>query len=158
MSDASGSLPLVHLSMFGLRVLSGLALVYYQGWEQFSQGWRYLWAGARWQLLDHFSSGHPVPVAAVFAFATAVFFFVSPILLMVGFLTRINALLIFVGLVLALDKDLNGVLSSTLHTQTMALYLLITLFFCINGGGLIGADRLFEQRRGRTRKTEDLYG
>lgn len=144
--------------MCGLRILSGLALVYYQGWEQFFRGWQYLWAGSRWKLLDHFTAEHPVPVAAAFAFATAVFFFVSPVLLMVGFLTRLNAMLIFMGLVLALDKDLNGVLSSTLHTQTMVLYLLITLFFVINGGGLIAADRLFDQRRSRARQAGGIYG
>jgi uncharacterized membrane protein YphA (DoxX/SURF4 family) len=151
MSNVSGSTPRVHLSLFCLRVFSGLALIYYQGWEQFHQGWNYLWKSTRWRLLDHFSVGHPVPVAVVFAFVTAGFFFVSPVLLVVGFLTRVNALLIFLGLLLTLDKGLNEVLSTSLHTQTMVLYLLIMFFYFVNGGGLLAADRLFDQRRGKNK-------
>lgn len=143
--------------MFALRFVSGLALIYYQGWDQFAQGWSYLWSGTRWKLIDHFSAAHPVPVAAVFALATAVFFFISPLLLALGFLTRVNALLIFAGLLLALDKGLNGILSTSLHTQTMSLYLLIMLFFFVNGGGLLAVDRFFDLRRGKSKAAGALY-
>lgn len=157
MSKANSGIPLVHVSMCGLRVSTGLALIYYQGWEQFSQGWSYLWSNTPWKLVNHFSAGHPVPVAAAFAFVTAGFFFLSPLLLMLGFLTRLNALLIFLGLLLCLDRNLNSVLSTSLHTQTLALYLLVTLFFFVNGGGMLAADRVFDSRRGRSRTAGGLY-
>jgi len=157
MRPPRGSIPIVHYSLAALRVLSGLALIYYQGWDQFSKGWRFLWSDERWMLVEHFRAEHSPPVAVLFAFGTAVFYFVSPLFLMIGFLTRINALLIFVGLLITLNANLDGVLSTSLHTQTMVLYFLITLFFGVNGGGMIAADRLFDRSRGRFRAAGGLY-
>lgn len=157
MNKDSGNIPMLQISLCTLRASSALALIYYQGWEQFTRGWNFIWSGTRWNLVDHFSKAHPVPVAVLLASLTAAFFFLSPLLLMMGFLTRVNALLIFLGLLLTLDAGLDGVLSTSLHTQTLVLYLLITLFFIVNGGGMVSMDRLFGRRRGRSRTAGGLY-
>jgi uncharacterized membrane protein YphA (DoxX/SURF4 family) len=143
--------------MFLLRCLSGLALIYYQGWTQVVFGWNYLWHQQAWPLVQHFTEHNPLPFAVVLSWMTAVFFFLSPLLLALGFLTRLNALLIFVGLIIALNADLDRVLSTSLHTQTVVLYFLVSLFFLLNGGGLLAFDRLFDRRRGRIRQAGGLY-
>jgi uncharacterized membrane protein YphA (DoxX/SURF4 family) len=157
MAPNSGPLPLVHLSMFLLRSLTGLALIYYQGWNQVVFGWNFLWHQRTWPLVQHFQANNPLPMAVVLSWMTAVFFFLSPLLLAIGFLTRLSASMIFVGLLLALNADLDRVISTSLHTQTVVLYFLITLFFVLNGGGLVAADRIFDRHRGRVRRAGGLY-
>ncbi len=157
MAPNPGPLPLVHLSLFLLRSLTGLALIYYQGWNQVVFGWNFLWHQRTWPLVQHFQVNNPLPFAVVLSWMTAVFFFLSPLLLAIGFLTRLNASLIFLGLLLALNADLDRVISTSLHTQTVVLYFLITLFFVLNGGGLLAADRLFDRHRGRVRQAGGLY-
>jgi uncharacterized membrane protein YphA (DoxX/SURF4 family) len=157
MEPVSGPLPLVHFSLFLLRSLTGLALIYYQGWNQVVFGWKFLWDQHPWPLVEHFQGTQPLLVAVLFSWLTAVFFFLAPLLLMVGFLTRLSAVLIFLGLVLALNADLDGVISPSLHTQTVVLYFLITLFFILNGGGAVAMDRLFDRHRGRVRRAAGLY-
>lgn len=163
------SLPLVHLSMFVLRFFSGLALIYYQGWTQVVAGWNYLFTerqsvdGAEvtrvgWALVQSFQAqGKTLPSAVSWAWMVAVFFFFCPLLLSLGFLSRLSALLIFVGVVMALGMDLDAVLSDSFRDQTVVLYLLIMVFFIFNGGGLLAADRLFDRRRGRIRQAGGLY-
>ena len=143
--------------MFLLRCLSGLALIYYQGWTQVIYGWHYLWNQQSWPLVQHFTEHNPLPLAVILSWMTAVFFFLSPLLLALGFLTRLNAMLIFAGLIMALNANLDRVLSTSLHTQTVFLYFLLTLFFFLNGGGLLAMDRLFDRQRGRIRRAGGLY-
>jgi uncharacterized membrane protein YphA (DoxX/SURF4 family) len=141
-----------------LRAGTGLALIYYQGWAQVRGGWAYLWSNQPWPLVQHFvGRDNAVPLAVVLSWLVSVFFFLSPLFLALGFLTRLNAFLIFCGLILALAADLDGVLSSSLHTQTVAVYFLVSWFFILNGGGWTAADRLFDRRRGRLRRAEGLY-
>ncbi|MEM7011723.1 MAG: DoxX family protein [Verrucomicrobiota bacterium] len=144
--------------MFVLRFLSGVALVYYQGWKQLQQGWGYLWSDGKWELVDHFvARGQGTPVSMLFAILVAVFYFVSPVLLMLGFLTRLSALVIFIGIMVTINLGLQGVISTSLHSQTTALYLLVCVFFILNGGGIIAVDRLFDRRRGKQRQAGGLY-
>jgi len=143
--------------MLLLRCLSGLALIYYQGWNQVVFGWNYLWHQRQWPLVQHFLEHNPLPLAVILSWLTAVFFFLSPLLLAIGFLTRLNALMIFLGLIMALNANLDRVLSTSLHTQTVVLYFLISLFFILNGGGLLAADRMFDRQRGRIRQAGGLY-
>lgn len=153
-------LPLVHLSMFLLRFCAGLALVIYQGWRQVQQMWAYLWQGGQWNLVDHFNTdGKSTAIALLYSILVAVFYFFSPVLLMLGFLTRLSALLILIGLLMTLNLNLHfdNLISTSLHSQTMALYLLICLFFVLNGGGMIAVDRLFDRRRGKKRQAGGLY-
>ncbi|MEM1294294.1 MAG: DoxX family membrane protein [Verrucomicrobiota bacterium] len=152
-----GPLPVVHLSMFLLRCFSGLILIYYQGWAQVRLGWNHVWKSDPWPLVLHFAE-FPTPVAIFFSVMIAVFFFLSPLLFALGFLTRLNALSIFIGILVALGSDLEDKLSSTeLTSQTILLFLLITIFFILNGGGMLAADRLFDTRRGRSRMAGSLY-
>ncbi|MFT5470559.1 MAG: putative membrane protein YphA (DoxX/SURF4 family) [Verrucomicrobiales bacterium] len=153
-------LPLVHFCMLILRFFSGLALITYQGWRQVQEGWAYLWHNGSWGLVDHFNTdGKSTAIAVFYSVLVAVFYFFSPFLLMIGFLTRLSALIILVGLMvtlnLGLDKD--GLISTSLHSQTMALYLLIGVFFVLNGGGVLAIDRLFDRRRGKKRQAGGLY-
>jgi len=157
-SRSQGPLPVIHLSMGLLRAGTGLALIYYQGWTQVRSGWAYLWNNQPWPLVQHFvGREHAVPFAVMLAWLVSTFFFLSPLLLALGFLTRLNALLIFCGLVLALSADLDGVLSTSLYSQTVFVYFLVSLFFILNGGGWTAADRLFDRRRGRVRRAGGLY-
>ncbi|MEM0969897.1 MAG: hypothetical protein AAGJ31_11140, partial [Verrucomicrobiota bacterium] len=107
--------------------------------------------------VTHFQSEHVVPVAVAFSMMTAVFYFFSPLLLAVGFLTRMNAIFIFCGLLVTLNADLDGVLSTSLHSQTIFIYLLITVLYAVHGGGMMAADRFFDRRRGRLRRAGSLY-
>ncbi len=157
MSNSIGPLPIVHLSMFLLRCFSGITLIYYQGWTQVKWGWNHIWNNEPWPLVVQFSD-YPGPVAVFFAVMIAVFFFLSPLLLALGFLTRLNAVSIFIGIIIALANNLHDKLSSTeLTSQTIILFLLICVFFILNGGGLLAADRLFDTRRGRSRAPSSLY-
>ena len=151
-------LPLVHVSMLLLRFVSGAALIFYQGWLQVQQGWGYLWKDGSWELVNHFTEkGHGVPVAVLFSILVAIFYFFSPVLLMLGFLTRLSALIILIGLIVTMNLGLQGIISTSLHSQTMALYLLISLFFVLNGGGMLALDRVFDRRRGKRRQAGGLY-
>ncbi len=157
MANSIGPLPVVHLSMFLLRCFSGIILIYYQGWTQVQLGWNHIWRNDPWPMVAHFAD-YPVPVAIFFSVMIAVFFFLSPLLFALGFLTRLNALSIFIGIIVALSNDLHDKLSSTeLTSQTILLFLLISVFFIFNGGGMLAADRLFDTRRGRARMAGSLY-
>ena len=165
-----GPWPIVHLSMFLLRCFSGVALIYYQGWTQVRYGWSYIWKGDSWPLLIHFQQtgdGYSTPVALLFAILIAVFFFFSPLLYTIGFLTRFNAASIFVGIVVALNLGIHNYLFNQVSLEAAAkvqavqevivLYFLISLFFMLNGGGMLAADRLFDRRRGRNKTAGGLY-
>jgi len=147
--------------MFLLRIFSGLTLIYYQGSTQFSKGWAYLWGGASWELVDYFVNveKQSVPVAVFLSILTAVFYFFSPLLLTIGFLSRLSALVIFIGLIvtLSLQDGFMTSLSSTLNSQSLVLYFLICIFFILNGGGMMAVDRLFDRRRGKFRQAGNLY-
>tara|TARA_R110002096_G_scaffold114770_1_gene248769 strand:- start:14192 stop:14626 length:435 start_codon:yes stop_codon:yes gene_type:complete len=143
--------------MFLLRCFSGLILIYYQGWAQVRLGWNHVWKNDPWPLVLHFAD-FPTPVAIFFSVMIAVFFFLSPLLLALGFLTRLNALSIFIGILVAVYNDLGDKLSATeLTSQTILLFLLINVFFILNGGGMLATDRLFDTRRGRSRMAGSLY-
>jgi len=139
----------VNIAIFLLRVFSALALIYYQGFTQLTQGWSFVWQGGSWPLVDYFAQSHSVPVSTFFAVLTAVFYFFAPFLLLVGFLTRFSAAAIFIGLVATLNMGFEQVLSSSLHTQTMVIYFVVTLFLMITGGGGFSLDRLFMRKKPR---------
>ncbi len=153
--ESMSSFPVVHLSMFVLRFFAGTALIYYQGWEQLVRGWNFVWHQQPWPLVDQFEQ--PLQIAVLFSWLTAVFYALSPLMLALGFLTRLNALLIFAGILFTLSADLEKVLSPSLQSQTVVLYLIVLFFFICNGGGMIAADRLFDRRRGRMKKAGGLY-
>lgn len=158
MGSQSGPLPLVHFSMLLLRIVSGLALIVYQGWLQVQQGWDYLWHDGKWELVQHFAErGHGTPMAIFYSILVAIFYFFSPVLLTLGFLTRLSALVILIGLIVTLNLGIQGAISTSLHSQTVALYLLICLFFILNGGGVLALDRFFDRRRGKERQAGGLY-
>ncbi len=144
-----------------------MALIYYQGWTQVVAGWNYLFTVRRegddvirvgWPLVKSFQEqGKTLPESVGWAWMVAAFFFLAPLMLSIGFLTRLSALLIFIGVVMALALNLDSVLSPSFRDQTVMLYLLIMLFFISNGGGLVAADRMFDRRRGRIRQDGGLY-
>lgn len=141
----------INIALFFLRAFSALALIYYQGLTQLIQGWNFVWHNSSWPLVDYFSQSHSVPVSTVFALLTAVFYFFAPMLLMLGFLTRFSAAAIFIGLVATLNMGFEQVLSSSLHTQTLVIYFVVSLFLMITGGGAFSIDRLFVRKK--TRRT-----
>lgn len=143
-----------NIGIFLLRILTGAALIYYQGATQVTKAWNYIWEGGSWPMLDHMLQSYAFPVALTFAILTAICYFFGPVLLALGFLTRFSGAAIFIGLVATLNMGIDHIVSTSMHTQTLAIYLVVSLFFVLHGGGALAMDRLFVRRRPRRAVTE----
>ena len=121
-------------------------MIYYQTWDQAIRAWRFLWEKKPWALVEQFrDAGFPQPGAI----ATTLIFFliVCPAFILAGFVTRITSL---VFLACCLFILLTGIsVSSSLHPQTLALYLGGALTLVFAGPGLLSFDALLTRRRQR---------
>ncbi|EEF63017.1 DoxX family protein [Pedosphaera parvula] len=112
-----------------LRVVAGLMIFYIHGWHKLEGLIAYLRHGTAWQLLNAVAEMHfPAPFA--FAVAATLVQLASSLFVAVGFLTRINALLLVGVLSVAI---LQNVLAG--HDPQLAiLYTLVFTTLALMGG------------------------
>ena len=132
--------------LLGLRILIATPMFYYQSWRHASRAWAFVWEKAPWAIADEIvklglPQGSVVSVTLVFLLLAA------PFGLLIGFITRFNALILLLALGFVLVTHLDDTLSVTLNAQSLLLYMGMALILSLSGGGLLSLDGLMTRRR-----------
>ncbi|NNE90317.1 MAG: DoxX family membrane protein [Verrucomicrobiales bacterium] len=136
------------LWIFLIRFFTGYPMIHYQAWKHARTGWDYMWQKTNWTVHDqmvNLGASSPGPMAVLLIF----FLLTSSFGIVIGFLTRINSILLLVCLGVVLIAPVE--LSTTLTSQTLLLYLGLCLTLIVAGGGFFSLDTLLTSRR-RKRK------
>ncbi len=143
------------LWVFLLRFFIGYPMIHYQAWRHAKLGWAYMWEKKDWSVFDQmtahgYSSPGPMAVTLVF------FLLISSFGILIGFLTRLNAiiLLICLGIVLIAPIELN---QGSLTPQTLLIYIGLCLTLIISGSGFFSLDMLMTRRRRRKKKAPSRF-
>jgi uncharacterized membrane protein YphA (DoxX/SURF4 family) len=136
--------------LLGLRLLMVLPMGYYQLLDQSVKAWKFTWEGHKWALPEQAeAAGLPQPEVVSVALVLILAF--SSFALLIGFLSRINAILIAGALVFILVPGLEPYLSSNLTPQAILLYLGMGTILGMAGGGLFSVDGFLWRRRQRAK-------
>jgi uncharacterized membrane protein YphA (DoxX/SURF4 family) len=112
-------------------------IFYIHGWHKLKGGVAYLRKGTRWTLAEEVAEMRfPAPVASAFAATTVQF--ICSLFLVVGLLTRLNAVLLAGALSVAI---LQNVLARR-DPQLAVLYVLIMVALIFIGGGSFSLDAM----------------
>jgi putative oxidoreductase len=132
-----------------LRVGVGSMIFYFHGWHKLREGLAFLNNGTPWTLAAEVAAmSFPMPVSSAVA-ATAVQF-VCSLMLIVGLVTRLNALLLTGTLSVAILQNL----LAYRDPQLAILYTLAALTMMFLGGGRYSVDaRLFSRGTGAKSET-----
>lgn len=139
---------LADLGLLTIRFFSVAIFVYYQLANQFEQAIDHVWDEAAWSLVDQFAE-RGLPAPGMLAPLATVLMATSLLGVLLGFFTRLNALLFALMTGFALLSAIS--LSPTLNPQALALYLGIFAGFACGGGGRFSLDHLLAGRRARRR-------
>ncbi len=135
---------------FGLlvvRVITMVALGYYQIFNHLQSVWGYLWEQSGWKLIDQIQALR-LPFPPVIAVALIFLITLAMIGIVVGIFTRFNALLLLLLLGIVLISQLR--LSISLNPQALVLYIGIQITLILSGGGKFSLDHLLASRKNRT--------
>lgn len=118
-----------------LRVSAGLMVFYIHGLHKLEGGIAFVRNGTPWPLVEDVVGMHfPAPVAS--AWAATMVQFVCPLFLVIGLLTRINAVLLTGALSGAIMQNL----MAGRDPQLAILYTLVIVSFAFMGGGKFSLD------------------
>jgi putative oxidoreductase len=127
-----------------LRFSSGALLVFFHGWGKANDAYGYLLHGGEWPLkLVAGNIGFPLPT--LFALAATLAEFLGGILLAIGLFTRQAAAALTVSMAVAVYYHL----SSDMRFELAALYLAISLAFCLGPATPFSADGMLQKRQRR---------
>ena len=130
-------------------------MIHYQAWEHAENGWSYMWEKTNWTVVDQMTNlglKSPGPMAVLLIF----FLLTSSFGILIGFLTRINAVIMLVCLGAVLIGPVE--ISTTLTPQTLLLYFGLCLTLIVAGGGFFSLDRLLTGRRRKKKKKQNRFG
>ena len=132
--------------LLGIRILVSVPIVYFQSRDQAFQAWGFVWEQKAWPLSDTIAA-LGLPQSNVIS-VTLIFLLLSaPLGLLLGFITRLNALVLVIALAFVLISRLDETLSLTLNPQSLLLYLGMGVILSLSGGGLLSFDALLTRRR-----------
>lgn len=136
--------PLSSLSLFLFRVGCCALLVYYHAWSNAVAAWNYIWKGEPWTLIEELQTlQYPFPPAL--AITASVICSVASVSIILGFLTRLSALLVFAVLVFVIPVTISS--GDPLRLELTLFYLLGFSLIIFQGGGAFGADSFFNTGR-----------
>lgn len=134
---------LASVSLLLFRAGCAGSLLYFHGWANALGAWNHFWKSDPWPLVDRLqAAGYPIPVA--FATAAAVILLVAPISIILGFLTRLSALLVLAVVIAALPAVLGS--GEPLPQELSLFYLLGYFLLLLQGGGGYGLDSAFRKQ------------
>lgn len=137
--------------LLGLRILVSVSMLYYQSWRQALQAWEFVWEKSPWAIADEVEKlGLPQP--SMISVTLVFLLLAAPFGILIGFITRFNALVFLIALVFVLVTHLDDTLSVTLNAQTLVLYMGTALILSLSGGGLLSLDGLMTRRRHAKKK------
>jgi uncharacterized membrane protein YphA (DoxX/SURF4 family) len=138
-----------------IRLLVAVPMFFYQAKLQTAQAWIYLWDQKEWPLLEAMKEMN-LPQPTVTATALIFVMLFSPIAILVGFLTRVNAVLLLLATAYFFVSGLP--LSDFLSGQTYVLYLGLCAVMVLCGPGAFSMDAAFGflRRRRKQRKNSTL--
>lgn len=134
--------------LLGLRLLLVLPLYYYQLLDQCLKAWRFAWESRSWALPEQ-ARAVGLPQPEVVSVALVLILLIASVALLIGFLSRINAVLITGALLFILMPGLEPFFSHSLTPQTILLYMGMGVLLGLAGGGLISVDGYLWSRRQR---------
>lgn len=137
--------------LLGIRILVSLPLIYFQSWKQATQAWGFVWENQPWTVADEIVA-LGLPQSPVISVLLIFLLLAAPFGVLIGFITRINALVLILTLGFVLIGQLDETLSTTLNPQTLLLYLGMALILSLAGGGMLSLDALLTRRRHEKRK------
>ncbi|MEQ1841484.1 MAG: hypothetical protein ABL994_13835 [Verrucomicrobiales bacterium] len=141
---------MIDLGLFIIRVFCVATFFYYQLRDQLSHAQNYIWDSGEWNLIEQLG-GKGLPLPHVVAVAAVSVFAISLLGVLVGILTRINALLLTLMTGFVLLAPL--ILSPTLNPQSLALYIGVFAGLASGGGGRLSLDYFLADRRAKRRKS-----
>ena len=133
--------PAVTLGHLFLRVAAGLMIFYIHGLHKL-EGWiDYLQHGTPWKLVEEVAGMHfPAPLAS--AVAATLVQFICSLFIVVGWFTRINAVLLLCALGGAILQNL----LAGRDPQLAILYTLVVITIVFLGGGKYSLDAKLSER------------
>lgn len=136
---------LASLSLLLFRIGCGSALLYFHGWDSAVAAWNRIWKAQPWPLIEHLESiNYPFPL--VLSVAAAIVCVIAPLSVILGFLTRLSALLIVAVILFVLPVSLGG--GAPLAQELSLFYLLAFFLLVLQGGGSFGLDSVFGKKKG----------
>ena len=136
--------------LLGLRLLLVLPMFYYQLRDQSVKAWRFAWEERSWALPEQ-AEAVGLPNPEVVSVALVLVLVIGCFALLIGFLSRINAILVTGALLFVLVPGLEPYLSPNLTPQTILLYLGMGLLLGLAGGGLLSLDGYLWFRRQKSK-------
>lgn len=138
-----------------IRLLVAVPMFFYQAKLQTAQAWIYLWDQKVWPLLEAMKEMN-LPQPTVTATVLIFVMLFAPIGILIGFLTRVNAVLLMLATAYFFLSGLP--LSDYLSGQTYVLYLGLCAVLVLCGPGAFSMDAAFGflRRRRRQRKNSTL--
>ncbi len=132
---------MVDLALLVLRLVSGILMVTLHGWGKVLGIINFL-SGKEWKFVNVVSSiGFPVP--GLFAILAGFTEFVSSLLIILGFFTRVNAVLLSSVMLVAVFYNLKF----GYPYELSLLYLVVFLFLALTGGGKYSLDNYFLKKK-----------
>ena len=132
------------LGLLTLRFVTGLPMLFFQGWHQSFRAWAYVWDNKSWPLIEQFEKfGFAIP--GFFATTLVIACTLCSLALLLGLYTRFNALLLLVLMLFILIVPVE--LSGNLNVQTLLLYAGLSLTLLFFGSGRISLDHLLTRRK-----------
>ena len=134
-------------SLLIIRVITVLALGYYQIFSHLKSVWELLWEQKEWALIAQIEA-LKLPFPSAITTALILLLLLSMIALVIGIFTRINALVLLILLGFVLVAQLR--LSLSLNPQTLVLYIGIMFALIFSGGGRFSLDFFLASRKARS--------
>ena len=134
------------LGLLILRFVAVFSFVYYQLIDQLGNARSYVWDKVEWDLSERFTDLE-LPFPGILASVYIAIFAICLFSVLVGFFTRINALILVVLAAAALVAPLE--LSSRLNPQTLVVYLAVFLTLAVGGAGKLSLDYFLAGRKAR---------
>ena len=139
------SSPLSHVSLLVLRLGAVAILVFYHLWAEGHAAWEFLWRQQPWPLIGTLDSSK-FPYPKILAVAAAGICTLASVTIVLGFLTRLSALLIVCVLTAAIPISFAS--TAPIHRELHSFYILGFSMILLMGGGRHALDSIFVTKRG----------
>lgn len=136
----------VNIGLFFLRFATVATLVYYELAIHLRKAWNNVWKEEEWGLIDQFQN-LSLPIPGAVAVAIILTAFITALGVLLGFLARINAIILIVILGFLLTA---GVETSNQFTpEVIVVYIIILVTLTVTGSGKFSMDHFLTRQRSR---------
>ena len=136
----------VNIGVLFLRFATVCTLVYYELAIHLRKAWNNVWKEEEWGLIDQFVN-LSLPLPGAVAVAIILTAFITSLGVLLGFLGRINAIILI--LILGTLLVTNVKTSNNFTPEVIVLYIIILFTLTVGGSGKFSMDHLLTTQRNR---------